>query len=119
MPFVVDLNADMGEECGDDAALLDIVTTANVAAGGHAGGGDVLLRTVAMAADADVAVGAHPSYPDLAEFGRVSRADAHDAASIAAFVRDQVLAVASGMHRARSGPGPREGPRRAVPRCRR
>ena len=95
MPLVVDLNADVGEECGDDASLLGIVTTANVAAGGHAGGGDVLRRTVGMAAGADVAVGAHPSYPDLAEFGRVSRADAHDAASIADFVRDQVLAVAA------------------------
>jgi 5-oxoprolinase (ATP-hydrolysing) subunit A len=95
MPLRVDLNADMGEECGDDAALLDVVTTANVAAGGHAGGGDVLRRTVGMAAQADVAVGAHPSYPDRAEFGRVSRADAHEGEAIAAFVRDQVLAVAT------------------------
>lgn len=95
MPFVVDLNADVGEECGDDASLLAIVTTANVAAGGHAGGGDVLLTTVGLAARARVAVGAHPSYPDRADFGRTSRADDHDPASIAAFVREQVLAVAA------------------------
>jgi UPF0271 protein len=95
MPFRVDLNADVGEECGDDASLLAIVTTASVAAGGHAGGGDVLHRTVGLAARAGVSVGAHPSYPDRAEFGRVSRADAHDPAAISAFVRDQVLAVAA------------------------
>ena len=95
MPFVVDLNADVGEECGDDASLLGIVTTANVAAGGHAGGGDVLLETVGLAARARVAVGAHPSYPDRADFGRISRADAHDRTSITAFVREQVLTVAA------------------------
>lgn len=95
MPFVVDLNADVGEECGDDASLLAIVTTANVAAGGHAGGGQVLLDTVALAARGGVAVGAHPSYPDRAGFGRVSRADAHDSTAIAAFVCAQVLAVAA------------------------
>jgi UPF0271 protein len=95
MPSVVDLNADLGEECGDDASLLSIVTTANVAAGGHAGGGEVLLATVGLAARARVAVGAHPSYPDRADFGRTSRADVHDPASISAFVREQVLAVAA------------------------
>jgi UPF0271 protein len=95
MPFVVDLNADVGEECGDDASLLAIVTTANVAAGGHAGGGDVLLETVGLAARARVAVGAHPSYPDRADFGRISRADMHDPTSISVFVREQVLAVAA------------------------
>ncbi len=95
MPFVMDLNADVGEECGDDASLLGIVTTANVAAGGHAGGGDVLLETVGLAARARVAVGAHPSYPDRADFGRISRADAHDRTSITAFVREQVLTVAA------------------------
>jgi 5-oxoprolinase (ATP-hydrolysing) subunit A len=95
MSFVVDLNADVGEECGDDASLLGLVTTANVAAGGHAGGGDVLYDTVALAARSGVAVGAHPSYPDRAGFGRISRADVHDGVAIAAFVRDQVLAVAA------------------------
>ena len=84
-----------GRGRGDDASLLAIVTTASVAAGGHAGGGDVLRRTVGHAARAGVSVGAHPSYPDRAEFGRVSRAEAHDPAAISEFVRDQVLAVAA------------------------
>lgn len=69
----MDLNADLGEEAGSDVALLEIVTSANVAAGGHAGGGQVLVQTVRGAAQRSVAVGAHPSYPDRAEFGRVSR----------------------------------------------
>ena len=91
----IDLNADVGEECGDDAALFSVVTTANVAAGGHAGGGAVLARTVRLAVAAGVAVGAHPSYPDRAGFGRVSRADEHGPAGVAAFVREQVVLVAS------------------------
>jgi 5-oxoprolinase (ATP-hydrolysing) subunit A len=98
MPLEVDLNADVGEECGDDAALLAVVTTASVAAGGHAGGGEVLVETVRMAVRAGVAVGAHPSYPDRGEFGRVSRAADHDAVAIRAFVRDQVLSVAAACH---------------------
>lgn len=90
----IDLNADVGEECGDDAALFAVVTTASVAAGGHAGGGDVLLETVRRAIAAGVTVGAHPSYPDRAGFGRVSHAGEHGPIGIAAFVRDQVIRVA-------------------------
>ena len=92
---IIDLNADVGEECGDDAALLTLVTTANIAAGGHAGGGEVLTATVALAVDADVAVGAHPSYPDRPGFGRVSRLTDHDPRSLTTTVREQILAVAA------------------------
>ena len=91
----IDLNADLGEECGDDRALLQVVTTANVAAGAHAGGGEVLHRTVRDAADAGVAVGVHPSYEDRAGFGRTSRLQEHDAASLAALIRHQSFAVAA------------------------
>lgn len=90
----IDLNADVGEECGDDAALFALVTSANVAAGGHAGGGEVLAATVALAARHGVAVGAHPSYPDRPAFGRVSRRDEHGHDGIRRFVADQVRAVA-------------------------
>jgi UPF0271 protein len=89
----IDLNADVGEERGDDAALLSVVTTANVAAGGHAGGGDVMARTVSQAVAQGVRVGAHPSYPDRAGFGRVSRLRDHDAASLRSSVRAQVWDV--------------------------
>jgi len=91
----IDLNADVGEECGDDAALFEVVTTANVAAGGHAGGGVVLIETVTSCAARGVAVGAHPSYRDRENFGRLSRHGEYDALTLTALIRDQVLDVAA------------------------
>jgi UPF0271 protein len=71
----VDLNADLGEsfgiwQLGDDAAMLDVITSANVACGFHAGDPSTLRRTCHAAADRDVAIGAQVSYPDLVGFGR-------------------------------------------------
>jgi 5-oxoprolinase (ATP-hydrolysing) subunit A len=70
----MDLNADVGEgllgEAGEDSALMPHITSANVACGFHAGGPAVMRATVALAAAHDVAVGAHPGFPDLAGFGR-------------------------------------------------
>ena len=71
----IDLNADLGEgfgtwQLGDDEAMLDIVTSANVACGFHAGDPALLLRTCHAAAQRGVAVGAQVSYRDLAGFGR-------------------------------------------------
>lgn len=75
MTIDVDLNSDMGEgfgpwKMGDDAAMLDIVTSANVACGMHAGDPDVMAATFADARQKGVSVGAHPGYPDLHGFGR-------------------------------------------------
>jgi UPF0271 protein len=71
----VDLNADMGESfgpwmMGNDAALLDIVTSANIACGFHAGDADVMARTFAMAQARGVGLGAHPGFADIQGFGR-------------------------------------------------
>ncbi|WP_322084601.1 5-oxoprolinase subunit PxpA [Burkholderia sp. BCC1972] len=71
----VDLNSDMGEgfgryRMGDDEAILDIVTSANIACGLHAGDPEIMARTFAMAKDRGVAVGAHPGFPDVWGFGR-------------------------------------------------
>lgn len=71
----VDINSDLGEAfgtwaCGDDRAMLGIVTSANVACGFHAGDPDVMAETFAQARENNVAVGAHPGYPDLQGFGR-------------------------------------------------
>ena len=68
----VDLNADLGEglPAALDDALLDIVTSANVACGGHAGDHQSMRRTLLSASSRGVAVGAHPSYRDRAGFGR-------------------------------------------------
>lgn len=70
----VDLNADLGEglPARVDLALLDLVTSANIACGGHAGDESTMARTVRAAVERDVRIGAHPSYPDRANFGRVS-----------------------------------------------
>jgi UPF0271 protein len=70
---VIDLNADVGEEASGpdgDAAILDVVTSASVACGFHAGDPSVMRRTLGDAVDRAVVVGAHPSYPDRAGFGR-------------------------------------------------
>ncbi|MBU6398317.1 MAG: LamB/YcsF family protein, partial [Rhodospirillales bacterium] len=71
----VDLNSDLGESygawnMGDDAAMLGIVSSANVACGFHAGDPAGILKTVRMAAENNVVIGAHVSYPDRAGFGR-------------------------------------------------
>ncbi|MEU1390367.1 MULTISPECIES: 5-oxoprolinase subunit PxpA [unclassified Nonomuraea] len=73
--MVIDLNADLGEgfgiwRLGDDLALLDIVTSANVACGFHAGDPVTIRRTCAAAVDRGVSIGAQVSYRDLAHFGR-------------------------------------------------
>jgi UPF0271 protein len=75
MGITVDLNSDLGESfgawtMGDDAAMLDIVTTANVACGFHAGDPIVMDRTARLAKDKGVEIGAHPSFYDLWGFGR-------------------------------------------------
>jgi UPF0271 protein len=66
----IDLNCDMGEGSGSDACLMPLVTSVNVGCGFHAGGPEAMRRTVRLAKRHGVAVGAHPSYPDRAGFGR-------------------------------------------------
>lgn len=73
----IDLNSDLGESfgawsMGDDAAMLRLVSSANVACGFHAGDASTMLATCRLAAENGVAVGAHVSYRDLAGFGRRS-----------------------------------------------
>jgi 5-oxoprolinase (ATP-hydrolysing) subunit A len=69
----IDLNADLGEEVTDDAALLRIVTSANVACGYHAGTAAIMRAVCEQAAGLGVSVGAQVSYDDRAGFGRVAR----------------------------------------------
>jgi UPF0271 protein len=66
----VDLNADLGEGAPDDAELLALVSSANIACGWHAGDARLMQATVAAALASGVAIGAHPSYPDRESFGR-------------------------------------------------
>src|SRR5215207_1441352 len=71
----IDLNSDMGEgfgpwSMGDDGAMLDIVTSANIACGWHAGDPNIMVQTAALAKEKGVAIGAHPGFGDLWGFGR-------------------------------------------------
>lgn len=75
MASAIDLSADLGEgfgayRMGDDEALLDLVSSANIACGFHAGDPRVMARTVSLCAERGVAIGAHPGFPDLLGFGR-------------------------------------------------
>lgn len=68
----IDLNADLGEGGEYDAALLALVSSCNIACGGHAGDEHSMAETVRIALEHGVAIGAHPSYPDRDGFGRTS-----------------------------------------------
>lgn len=75
MKPVIDIVADMGEGFGsysiaDDSKLLDIVSSANIACGFHAGDPQIMSKTVKQAIKNGVGIGAHPAFPDLVGFGR-------------------------------------------------
>lgn len=75
MKFKVDINCDLGEsygafKVGNDEKIMPHITSANIACGFHAGDPITIMKTIALAKKHKVAVGAHPSYPDLLGFGR-------------------------------------------------
>jgi 5-oxoprolinase (ATP-hydrolysing) subunit A len=90
---VIDLNADLGEGGTDDAALLALVSSANIACGGHAGDDETMRRTINLARASGVAIGAHPGYEDRENFGRVALV--LPLKEITALVRRQVEKLAS------------------------
>jgi len=105
MTLSIDLNADMGEgygpwKMGDDTALLDIITSANIACGLHASDWDVMAETMANAVKKGVGIGAHPGFPDLHGFGRRRMQIPH--ASLQNLVRYQ-LGAAQAMAKAAGG----------------
>lgn len=92
----IDLNSDLGEgfgpwAMGDDAAMLAVVTSANLACGGHASDPETMFATLQQAAQRGVAIGAHPGYADRAGFGR--RIIPMDPAQIGRMVAAQVGAL--------------------------
>ena len=70
MQRTIDINCDLGEGCGHDAELMGLISSANIACGLHAGDEDTMARTVELAIENAVAIGAHPSYADRENFGR-------------------------------------------------
>jgi UPF0271 protein len=71
MSATIDLNADLGEGGMHDAAMIPLVSSVNIACGGHAGDLVTMRRTIGLALAAGIAVGAHPGYEDRANFGRL------------------------------------------------
>ncbi|PWU01170.1 MAG: histidine kinase [Terriglobia bacterium] len=88
--MTIDLNCDMGEleDTAHEAALMQYVTSANIACGGHAGDEATMERTALLAQARGVRIGAHPSYPDRARFGREEMA--MTPAEIENTVREQI-----------------------------
>src|SRR3982074_1716959 len=68
--FFVDLNCDMGEGFGNEAEIMPYISSANIACGYHAGDLQTIIETISLAKKYQVAIGAHPSFPDRENFGR-------------------------------------------------
>ena len=68
----IDINCDVGEGIGNEVELLPLISSCNIACGGHAGDLQTMTEVVRLATEYKVRVGAHPSYPDKENFGRVS-----------------------------------------------
>jgi UPF0271 protein len=93
----IDINADLGEypeslANGADFELMRHITSANIACGGHAGDASTMKRTLEFAKELGVAAGAHPGYPDPANFGREELAIAID--ELETSLRDQIAGLA-------------------------
>lgn len=88
---MIELNADIGEGC-DDAALLPFLARVSIACGGHTGDAASMVAALRLAALHGVAVGAHPSYPDRAQFGRRTKAASPD--EIVQWMTQQIEALA-------------------------
>lgn len=69
--MVIDINCDLGEGMPNDAALMPYISSANIACGFHAGDEETMRRTIALAVEHGVAIGAHPGFPDKENFGRI------------------------------------------------
>ena len=84
----IDINCDMGEGMLNDALLMPFISSANIACGYHAGNEDIIKRTIELALENNVAIGAHPSYNDRENFGRLSQSIA--LVELAELISDQI-----------------------------
>ncbi|EAR01515.1 5-oxoprolinase subunit PxpA [Maribacter sp. HTCC2170] len=76
--FHVDINCDVGEGVGNEESLLPLISSCNIACGGHTGNYESMTHVVKLAKEYNVLVGAHPSYPDKENFGRVTMKVEHN-----------------------------------------
>lgn len=94
-PRSIDLNADLGEGAGHDAELMPLISSANIACGAHAGSLETMIEAVESAVAHGVAIGAHPGYFDLDNFGRQERAiEPDEAARLVLLQLEQLYEVA-------------------------
>ena len=89
----IDFNCDLGEGCGDDAAIIPLVTSASIACGGHAGDEATMRATLRLCREHGVAAGAHPGYDDRANFGRIDAA--LSPVQVEALVHEQLATLAA------------------------
>ena len=68
--YIIDINADVGEGIGNECELFPMISSCNIACGGHAGDKQSMLTTVRLAKKNNIKIGAHPSFPDKINFGR-------------------------------------------------
>ncbi|MEM9262903.1 MAG: LamB/YcsF family protein, partial [Pseudomonadota bacterium] len=87
----IDLNADVGEGCGDDRALAGVVSSFNIACGGHVGDPSTVRTAIELASEHGVSIGAHPSYPDPENFGRKSLSIAKE--TLVHSISEQIILV--------------------------
>jgi UPF0271 protein len=86
-----DLNCDMGEGIGNDEAIMPFITSANIACGFHAGNSDTMRRTIDLALKYEVKIGAHPSFRDRENFGRIEVHLSND--KLYALVLEQLIKI--------------------------
>lgn len=91
--FNIDINCDVGEGIGNEEAILPLISSCNIACGGHAGDKETMTRTVILAKEHKVLVGAHPSYPDTENFGRSTMAIDSDRLSLS--IQNQIKGLQS------------------------
>ena len=70
--FVIDINSDVGEGIGNEKLIFPFISSCNIACGGHAGDVHTATAVIRFAKEHELKIGAHPSYPDRANFGRKS-----------------------------------------------
>ncbi|HUB62590.1 MAG TPA: 5-oxoprolinase subunit PxpA [Puia sp.] len=93
--FTVDLNCDMGEGMPGDGAIFPFISSANIACGGHAGDDATMRRSVELALEYGVAIGAHPSYPDRSGFGRIDIFDSLPLDTLLSDLKTQIASLQS------------------------
>lgn len=89
----IDINCDLGEGLGNDHAIMPYISSCNIACGGHAGDSTTMRKTIALAKKHHVKIGAHPSYPDRANFGRNNLDISAEELTIT--IRDQIQTLRS------------------------